>query len=222
MTLRAHFESTSSAGERRGGMRRKLKLGAVGRRGSGAAAEVLIHDLSANGMLVETADALEVGEGIEVELPYGGVHRAKVVWSSGRYRGCQFADPLPPGTISAALLKGTPTRHGAPAGRGQRFAAAAFGPRVATLRAHKGMTIEQLARRLKVSRQAVWYWETGQRRPKPGIVSRIADQLEVSEAELLDVATALDDTPGDLRECKQQIAARLGLPIEKIKIIVEL
>lgn len=82
--------------------RRALRLqSAVSDRGI----EVVIHDLSLTGMLVETPQELCRGETLFVDLPERGPTAASVVWSSGRFHGCAFEQSIPNSAISAALLR---------------------------------------------------------------------------------------------------------------------
>lgn len=67
--------------------------------------EVLIHDLSLTGMLVETQQDLGSGETIFVDLPERGPTSASVVWSSGHFHGCVFEQSIAAATVSAALLR---------------------------------------------------------------------------------------------------------------------
>jgi len=46
-----------------------------------------------------------VGASFEVELPHAGTVEASVIWNSGEYYGCQFALPITPAVLSAALLQ---------------------------------------------------------------------------------------------------------------------
>ena len=71
--------------EKRSAPRKTLRLLVSGRRGE-EQASVLIHDLSENGMLIESASPLETDETIDVELPGKGSCKAVVVWSSSRFR----------------------------------------------------------------------------------------------------------------------------------------
>ena len=87
---------------RRGSSRLKLSLDSSL---AGSGVDVVIHDLSADGMLVETSASLRRGARLEVELPEAGATVAKVVWNSGDYFGCQFDKPIPKAALSAALLR---------------------------------------------------------------------------------------------------------------------
>jgi hypothetical protein len=97
----ARLEHVQGA-SRRGSARLKLSLDASL---AGSGEEVLIHDLSSDGILVETSVSLRKGARLEVALPEVGATQAKVVWSSGDYYGCQFDKPLPKAALSAALLR---------------------------------------------------------------------------------------------------------------------
>ena len=100
MPLLAYFEEREPAGDRRRTARRGLRLGAaVG------GEKVMIHDLSLTGALLETSVPMLVGAEFEVELPHAGNVKAEVVWNSGEYYGCQFALPITPAALSAALLQ---------------------------------------------------------------------------------------------------------------------
>lgn len=81
--------------------RRKLRL--VHQLGSGA--EVVIHDLSTTGLLIETSAELFGGEPIEVDLAEAGSRQATIVWNSGRFFGCQFIEAIPGAAVSSALLR---------------------------------------------------------------------------------------------------------------------
>jgi hypothetical protein len=87
---------------RRGSPRLKLSLDSSL---AGSGADVVIHDLSSDGILVETSASLRKGARIEVGLPEVGATIARVVWNSGDYFGCQFDKPIPRAALSAALLR---------------------------------------------------------------------------------------------------------------------
>src|SRR4029079_14209385 len=102
MPMVAYFEEREPAADRRPSVRRALRLGAVA---GDSAAPATIHDLSLTGALIETSVSMLVGATFEVELPNAGAVEASVVWNSGEYYGCQFALPISPATLSAALLQ---------------------------------------------------------------------------------------------------------------------
>ncbi len=100
MSMVAYFEERPPLADRRRTVRRALRLGT----GAGGD-EVIIHDLSLTGALLETAAPMLVGASFEVDLPRVGPVEASVIWNSGEYYGCQFALPITPATLSAALLQ---------------------------------------------------------------------------------------------------------------------
>lgn len=96
--------------ERRVASRRQLKLDVAGSLQSVGEIEVAVHDLSATGLLIEAAADLETGDTLEVEIPGAGPAVAVVVWTSGRFFGCEFAQPISKAALSAAALRSAPQR----------------------------------------------------------------------------------------------------------------
>lgn len=105
VSLRAQLDVGPEAGERRSSSRRKLRLDAEGASASALQTQVIIHDLSEDGLLVESPIGLEQGETIEVVIPEAGTAQAKVAWSSARFFGCRFSNPISTAAVSAALLR---------------------------------------------------------------------------------------------------------------------
>ena len=104
----ALLEGRHRVRSRRGATRRKLSLQAEGLVSNSSAAEVTIHDLSVTGLLLETSAELTRGEELDVYLPEAGATRARVIWSSGHYFGCQFDRPISSAVMSAAVLRSRP------------------------------------------------------------------------------------------------------------------
>jgi hypothetical protein len=102
MSIAVQAASPLDAANRRYTSRRALRLGAVL---SDRGIEVVIHDLSLTGLLIETPQPLCSGETLFVDLPERGPTAASVVWSSGNFHGCAFELSIPAATVSAALLK---------------------------------------------------------------------------------------------------------------------
>jgi hypothetical protein len=67
--------------------------------------EVIIHDISHTGLLLETTALLTERQALDVELPEVGIVQANVVWRSSRFVGCRFATPVSQAAVSAALLR---------------------------------------------------------------------------------------------------------------------
>jgi len=218
MMLHATFETHEPA-DTRAAARKRLRLVTSRLRQGSAAQDVHIHNLSADGMLLESAEPLADGEGLAVELPGSGNHSARIVWSSGEFYGCRFAKPLSTAALSAALLKASPSAEAG--AREISPAALPFSERVTALRQERGWSIEQLAGRLGVSRQSVWYWECGKRKPKPAMVARIEKIFDLGERDLARPSPHRAD-PGDLDLWKARIAGHLGVAPESVKILIEL
>ena len=105
MSLHAQLDIEPEGGERRASRRRKLQLHAEGVSASSAQTEVIIHDLSEDGLLVESPIALTEGEMLEVVILEAGTVQAEVAWSSERFFGCRFNRPISTAAVSAALLR---------------------------------------------------------------------------------------------------------------------
>ena len=101
MAIRAHFEPAEPAGRLRE-PRRKLLFDAQGTPASGGTTGVLVHNISATGLLLQCDTPLEKGERIEIDLPEAGPTAARIVWASGRLFGCAFERPLSQAALSAA------------------------------------------------------------------------------------------------------------------------
>jgi hypothetical protein len=110
MQAYARLERVRNA-SRRGSSRLKLNLDSSL---AGSGEQVVILDLSPDGILIETSASLRKGARLEVELPQVGATIAKVVWNSGDYFGCQFDKPIPKAALSAALLRNPFERPAAP------------------------------------------------------------------------------------------------------------
>lgn len=89
--------------DERSAARRTLRL-QVSASTSAASTSAVIHNLSENGLQLETAIALQVGEALHVDLPHAGTTTALVVWKRGKLVGCEFTSPVSKATVSAALL----------------------------------------------------------------------------------------------------------------------
>lgn len=103
MTIAARLERSSE--DRRSRPRHKLRLGASVQ---SIGENVSIHDISSTGMLIETSVELAPFDALQIELPENGPTDALVMWSSGRFYGCEFTKPLSQATISAVFLRSGP------------------------------------------------------------------------------------------------------------------
>jgi PilZ domain len=105
MAILAELHPQRRTSERRAALRRTLQLTVRGETPAGGSAQVLIHDISVTGILLETSADLLIGETIEVDVPDGGPTTAIVMWNSGRFFGCQFHGRISPAAVSAAVLR---------------------------------------------------------------------------------------------------------------------
>jgi hypothetical protein len=129
MAVLAYLQEIEPGVERRASSRRRLQLEApVGARGD-RRGSVVIHNLSARGVLLESDAELSLGTEFDVSLPEALAARARVRWKNGRFFGCEFLTPISKAALSAALLK-SPALSSADgrAAEQEFFAEAARGP----------------------------------------------------------------------------------------------
>lgn len=225
MVIAAHFDR-SPGGEPAGASkardpRRTLRLEAQGRTASGDRARVLVHNISASGLLLESEIALGADERIDVDLPQGGTIAARVIWVSGSYYGCQFDAAISTAVLSAAQLRSTAPGEGLAEPRQSAPAAGSFGTRLQRLRKDRGLTQAALADQLGVSKPTVWAWEQGKARPVESRMEALAQALDVPAEDLLIESDAA--FLGDMiARAKGQIAGALGIAPDKVRIVIDL
>ncbi|HVR92196.1 MAG TPA: helix-turn-helix transcriptional regulator [Novosphingobium sp.] len=217
MAISAHFEELSQPADTAREPRRKLLLEARGATASGEAG-VLVHNISATGLLLESAAALAADDPIEIELPQAGATSAKVVWTSGRLAGCQFDAPISAAALSAAQLRSAATP-------GIELAGAvpdeAFAAQLQRLRRERGLTLAQVAAQLGVSKPTVWAWERGKAHPVESRLDALAAALGVTREALLP-ARAAPALRALLAQCREQIASAVGTLPANVRIMIEL
>ena len=147
MPIAAHFEDLPADPLRPRAARRQLRLESEGFTASGETARVLIHNISATGLLIECASTLAEAERIEIALPQVGSTPAQVVWTSDDFYGCRFDTPVPASTLGALELYLRLTGGPAPAEPGDTLPV-----RIARLRKAQGLTLDALAALLNVSK----------------------------------------------------------------------
>lgn len=86
----------------RAGTRYRLLLDASIEHDQDGLTDVVIHDLSATGLLLETKASLPEQSEIAIDLPGAGTAVARIVWSSGTFRGGQFSIPLTETAVKVA------------------------------------------------------------------------------------------------------------------------
>ncbi|WP_137753934.1 helix-turn-helix domain-containing protein [Sphingopyxis sp. L1A2A] len=221
MAIPAFIDKAAPVGAKSRSARRKLRLQLQGTGASGVEVEVLVHNISATGLLLEGEATLALGDAIEIGLPDAGATRARVIWASGSLYGCQFDTPISPATLSAAQLRAV---VGADSGENGDLRAAineSFGVRLHRLRTAKRLTQVQIAAQLGVSEQSISAWEQDKARPKMGRTKVLAALLGVELPELLGI-----DEPESLSDvvarAKAQLAEAADVGIDNVKIIIEI
>ena len=216
MAIPAHFERAQSTRQQRE-PRRTLLFDAQGTTASGGPAGVLVHNISANGLLLECSAKLKSGEAIEIDLPEAGPTPARVMWASGQLYGCAFEQPITSAALSAAQLRSVVeggVSVGAPGGEG-------LAARIQRLRKARGLTLAEVAAELEVSKPTVWAWEKGRARPLDDRIEALAQVLGVpkSELEATGPGPALQEL---LENSRSEIARACGTSPDKVRIFVEL
>jgi transcriptional regulator with XRE-family HTH domain len=240
MRIQGRLE-TRPQGDRRSAPRRELHLRLTSIAGKRAAANVVVHDLSQTGLLLQTTMHLAVGDSLQINLPHAGFRAAQVVWISGEFVGCRFEEPISVATVSAAQLRSETAGAVGSVSRAALESASAqndsLGSRLRRLREQYNLSQVSLARLLDVSKLSVWKWERNDVRPRPATVAALAKLFAVSESELLVGAPARQprsagaigaeaEGPATLGalvdECKSRLAAQLGTTPDKVQITVNL
>ena len=92
------------AGDRRGAERRPVDRNSTIREvDRGEPHTVLVHDLSCDGLQLETPLDLPLGTELSIGLPGVGTRTVRIVRRDGELYGCQFATAVPPGLLSDAF-----------------------------------------------------------------------------------------------------------------------
>ena len=92
-----------------------------------------------------------------------------------------------------------------------------IGERIAEFRRKRRLSLEELAEKLGVSRQAVWYWESGRRLPRATTLAKLKKlglnmaPVSMGSAEFSDLVQA----------AKDKLADDLGINPDDIRIVIE-
>ena len=92
MVIQAQLRRRRQSRNQRSDARRTMQLLTAGRTPDGKSTEVLIHDLSTGGFLMQTTASMALGDTIEVILPRTGAREAEIVWTSETFFGCRVLD----------------------------------------------------------------------------------------------------------------------------------
>jgi transcriptional regulator with XRE-family HTH domain len=235
------------AGERRSEERRHLLFATTAKSPDGESQPVLVRDISARGLLLETEEAGSLDKTIMVNLPETGDIEAHVIWQGDKLAGCRLETHLSQATIDAVRATGEAAHAEQPSNDAPvpRTAARTLAARLKQLRMAKDLTRAELAERSGISTPSIWAWETGRTVPRLGSLETLAKGLGVDVSELqIGVAGASGDLHpavmpkvapgeggGDLRTArlselvaasKAQIAALAGTTSDKVSITIAL
>ncbi|MFO6428483.1 helix-turn-helix domain-containing protein [Erythrobacter sp. W302b] len=224
MAIKAHLDSAAASDSQRATPRRDLRLSASGLGPDGEEANVTIHNISAAGLLIETALDLATGEQLSLDLPEAGIVTASVVWRSERLYGCAFEQAIGPAALAAAQLQGF--APGVPSQPRQSAlpnpSSEALGSRLNRLRREAGLTLAEVAATLGVSKPTVWAWEKGKARPLPERLDAIAAALGVAPDMLASGPGSDGEISAVIAECRERIATACGASPQSVRIMIEL
>lgn len=88
-----------------------------------------------------------------------------------------------------------------------------FGQALLMARKQKGLSQQELADSLPVSRSSVANWEADRRLPNATIIAKIAEILDIDISELLDTASEIDNHPNVIIVDDNKIVLAGGTPI---------
>ena len=220
--------------------RLRLNLAVAGAVAPGQGTEVIVHNLSVSGVLIETAADLMMGQDITIALPEAGDVVASVVWQSERLYGCRFRQPLPRAALSAARLRNPLPSDFDPADRAEADAAAdaeeTLGARLRRLRQARGLSLAGLAQAAGLSKPSIWAWENGTTAPRRTSLLALARALDVPEQQLSGVAAMVGlrasaraeaDAESDMLKveiaaARRRIALAAGVDAASVRIMIEL
>ena len=217
MSVTARFEDVPP-GQGRRRKRRVLRLQVAGVSASGETEVVTIHNISEDGLLIETVAPLNPNELFEVDLPHSGGAVAKVVWTRDRFSGCRFEPPISIATLSAASLRSavTPT-----IATEDRSPSEELGSRLRQLRKAKGLTQEALAEQVGVSKPAISSWEKGRAQPRAARATALAKALGVPVQSFFG-GDATESLEAIVEESRRRIAEAAGISEDRVRIYLEM
>jgi transcriptional regulator with XRE-family HTH domain len=229
MPIHAMIEKQQTAGAKRGASRIHMRFEAPGSLDGSEGTVVVIHNLSATGMLIETASELAIGQQITVALPEAPDCTATIVWRSEALAGCRFDRPLSRAALSAAQLRNPLPGDVDPARVPD--ADEMLAERLLRLRKEHGLSRAALSVRTGFSKPSIWAWESGKTVPRRSNLVALAEAFGISERELLagkhstadnaDPSTAARQMHALIESSKEEIAALAGVDPGKVRITIE-
>lgn len=225
MPIHAMIEQEKDAGAR-GAARMHMRLETLGSLDGQQGTAVIIHNLSATGMLIETTSDLDIGQRIAVTLPEAPDCTATIVWRSEALAGCRFDRPLSRAALSAARLRNPLPQDVDPASLAENDEMLA--DRLRRLRQERGLSRVELSNRTGFSKPSIWAWESGKTMPRRSNLIALAEVFGLSERELLAGEPASADAPGAAKRLhalietsREEIAMLAGVEPGKVRITIE-
>ena len=220
MAITALLDHASDAAGAREDDRWTVSIATEGALPDGGATEIVLHNISAGGLLLESPVALEKGTRLAIDLPEAGPTEAEVMWRSESLHGCRFAEPLAQRVLSAAQLRSALAPVD-PADPATVRARGSLGKRLAKLRQDRGMTLAQVAEQLEVSKPTVWAWEHDRSQPVAGRIGALAEVLGVPEAELI-TGRDISHAEQAIEEARSAVAEAYGCAPSQVRIMIDL
>lgn len=235
MAIDPIVEQFPETGDKRADVRWPIRLEVPGAPDEGVP-DVVVHDISTAGMLIETGSRLKLGQELLLSLPEAGSVSARVVWQDEPLFGCRFDESLPQAAVSATRLRST-TRSNS---RLIDHAADSDGPemlpaRLRRLRRERGLSREALSRLTGFSKPSLWAWEVGKTMPRRRSLVALAEAFGLTEQQLLvgeaiasprepmasGVARPAQQLHDVIDSAKREIARHAGVDVSRVQIRID-
>ncbi len=234
MAIEPILEQSPESGDKRADIRWPIRLEVPGA-GSEGPADVVVHDISTAGMLIETSSVLKLGQALLLSLPEAGSVSAHVVWQDEPLFGCRFDQPLPQAAVSATRLRSTMRNDGRPVNYVADGKAPEMLPaRLRRLRRERGLSREALSQLTGFSKPSLWAWEVGKTMPRRRSLIALAQAFGLTEQQLLAgdaMAPSHDPATGAFRpgqqlhdvidSAKREVAKHAGVDVSQVQIRID-
>ncbi len=235
MAIERILEQSAERGDKRADVRWPIRLEAPGAVGEGAT-DVVVHDISTAGMLIETSSQLTLGQTLLLSLPEAGSVTARVVWQDEPLFGCRFDEPLPQAAVSATRLRSTMRSDGRPVDHvADTKSPEMFPARLRRLRRERGLSREALSQLTGFSKPSLWAWEVGKTMPRRRSLVALAQAFGLTEEQLLvGEASATSHDPATtglgraaqqlhdvIDSAKREIAKHAGVDVSQVQVRID-
>ena len=190
---------------------------------------ISVSKLSRSGILFRTDVPLLIGESFHIIFPDGHTRLGIVRWENADIFACDFDK-----SVTYRELRKVKIQKPEVTQSDDTWSAESIGPRIRQWRMKRGLTMVELAERLKVSRPTLWKWEKGTVAPRQEAMKVIARALGISEIDLIQEncdetsmpfsqpACKLVSSNSEIEIIKHEIGQKLGIRSEKIRILIEI